>query len=162
MMRLFALLALGLAISGCTSSPVPEGYTGPLAHIEDSTGNSETPGVDFFVLDAVNGQAINESIAATLSANYGQGFYMQPVVVGRDVPAQRATFTIRGTTHYAAPILALTNTVFRIEGQVTFTPAANGRYVVRGKLGKHHSAVWIEEVGTGRVMDRKIERRDGG
>jgi len=157
---IWLILAVAL-LSGCVSNPVPKDYTGPLAYISDSTAPSETPGVDFFVLDAVNGQAIQDSISATMSANYGRGFYMDPKVIGRDVPAREASFEVLGMTHYAAPILAMTNTVYKLNGTVTFTPAPNGRYVIKGKLGAGYSAVWIEEVDTGKIVGQKIEKQLG-
>lgn len=157
MYRPMTLLIAGLLLAGCASNPVPEGYQGPLAHIQDSTAVSETSGVDFFVLESVDGRMIEDSIGATIAANHGRGFAMDPVVMGRQVPARPSRFGVRGLTHYAAPILALTNTVYQITGEISFTPAPDGRYVVKGKLGRQYVGVWIEDAVTGRVMGNKVE-----
>ncbi len=82
---------------------------------------------------------------------------MTPAVIERKVPAQKATFTIVGRTEYAAPILALTNTVYQVTGKVTFIPEADGSYIVRGSLGENYSAVWIENETTGKTVGEKTE-----
>ncbi len=84
---------------------------------------------------------------------------MTPALVERNVPAKPSTFKIVGRTEYAAPILALTNTVYRVAGTVTFTPEVYKHYVVRGTLGENYSAVWIEEEATNRQVGEKIELR---
>lgn len=154
---LFTLIAAGLLLAGCTTNPVPEGYHGPLAHISDSTATSESNGLDFFVLESVDGRMIDDSISETIAANQGRGSVMDPVVIGRDVPARPARFGVRGLTHYAAPILSLTNTVYQITGEIRFTPAPGGHYVVKGKLGADYVGVWIEDADTGQVMGNKVE-----
>lgn len=157
-MRKFAVAIILLtALGGCATSPIPEGYTGPLASISDSATPRSSTSIDFFMLSKVNGRIIHDSVAGTSSANYGRGFAMTPVVVKRDVPAQPATFTISGRTHYAAPILALTGKVYAISGDIEFTPEPNGRYVVKGEMSDRHSVVWLEDAATGAVIGRKIE-----
>jgi len=156
-MRALTVSLLALVLGACVSNPIPKDYKGPLSYITDSTAVSETPGVDFFVLDAVNGEVIQDSITETISANHGRGFYMDPKVIGRPVPARKATFTLLGMTHYAAPILALTNTVYKVEGTITFTPKADTNYVVKGKLGADYSAVWLENAASGEQVGEKIE-----
>ena len=80
-----------------------------------------------------------------------------PSVIERNVPARKATFTLVGRTEYAAPILALTNTVYQIAGKVTFGPETYRSYIVRGELGKNYSAVWLEDEVTGKAVGEKIE-----
>ena len=77
------LAAVAALLSGCATNPVPEGYTGPIARIQDTMSNDGN-GIDFFYLAKVNGRTIENSLAATTEANAGMGAYMKPVVIGRD------------------------------------------------------------------------------
>jgi hypothetical protein len=152
------VLALGLALAACTVNPVPEGYTGPIAYISDSAHAAGSTRGDMFYVTHVNGQRISDRAASTRSANYGRGFRMTPSVIGRKIPAQGpTTFTIMGRTQVGAPIQALFVTMFEVTGDVTFTPQPDRTYIVRGVLGKDYSAVWIEDVQTSEVIDKKIE-----
>jgi hypothetical protein len=85
------------------------------------------------------------------------GAYMNPVVIGRDVPAQPQTFTISGRTHYAAPILAMVQTVHGLSGDIRFVPLGGHMYDVKGVFGDSYSAVWIEDEQSRAIMDHKIE-----
>lgn len=75
---------------------------------------------------------------------------------GRPVPAQPASFTIVGRTHYAAPILEMINRVYEVSGEINFSPLPDRSYTVKGVLGHDYSAVWIED-DKGTVVAKKIE-----
>jgi hypothetical protein len=152
-----ALTALCL-LAACTTNPIPPGYMGPIARIQDSETSRGKVGGDFFFLSQIDGHDISDSLTATRTANYGQGFSMNPVSLGRDIPAQPAHFTIIGRTHFAAPIIELVRTVYQISGETDFTPLADHVYVVKGVLGEDYSAVWIEDAATGAVAGQKIEK----
>lgn len=158
-MRFFTtIIAAAFLLSACVSNPVPEGYTGPLAKVQDTFTKRSDRASDFFYVDAINGNQVDNALRATTSANYGRGFAMDPAGYIRNVPAEHATFLIVGRTHYAAPILELTNTVYEVKGSITFTPAANSTYVVRGELGPDRESVWIEELDSKKIMG-KIEQK---
>lgn len=150
---------LSVALSGCaTFSPsVPEGYKGPVAIIKDSVKPHSEKKADFFYVSEIDGKRIEDSRIKTLNVNRGRGFNMTPSVIERNVPAQQATFTLVGRTEYAAPILALTNTVYQVTGKVTFSPETYRSYVVRGELAENYSAVWLEDEVTGKAIGQKIE-----
>jgi hypothetical protein len=157
--RYLAPAATAAMLSGCGTTPsMPQDYDGPIATITDSAVRGSTDGLDFFFLQKINGNEIENSLADTAQANSGMGLSMRPVVIERRVPTEPATFTIVGRTHYAAPILELTNTVYEVSGNVKFAPLPNHVYMVQGSLRKNHSAVWIEDESTGEVMGRKIEK----
>jgi hypothetical protein len=158
MRRIALLIAIAAAslLSACTSSPIPEGYKGPLARIEDSFKRRGWTSADFFYVSKVDGRRINDSLAATTQANYGQGFQLTPEAIGRAVAAQESTFTIIGRTHYAAPILEIAGTVYQVSGEVKFTPQPDQTYYVRGELGEKYSGVWIEDAA-GVPVTPKIE-----
>jgi len=153
----FTLLIVFLAGCATTTSPIPENYTGPLATVKDSVKPYSAGKADFFYLSDVDGRRIANSRIATRVTNQGRGMYMKPVVLIRQVPAQPSRFKIFGRTEYAAPILALTSTVYQVTGEIQITPEADKTYVVKGELGENYSAVWIEEEGSGRMIGEKVE-----
>lgn len=152
------LLSLAvIALAGCISKPVPEGYVGPLAHIDDSMTRRGSTSGDFFYVNKVNGRKIDDSLRATDSASYGRGATMVPAVIGRDVPAAPMTLTIVGRTHYTMPFLELVNKIYEVSGDIAFTPLPNHSYLVKGELGADHSAVWIVDRETEMPVGEKIE-----
>ena len=152
-------LILVALLAGCATvkSTVPEGYTGSVATIRDSVTPYGTSKADFFCVTHVDGTRIEDSRTKTLQVNSGRGMYMAPVVLQRNVLAQALTFKIVGRTEYAAPIMALTHTVFEVSGDVKFVPEKDATYVVKGILGDNYSAVWIERADTNAVVGDKIE-----
>jgi len=155
MLRLRFVCVL-LVLGACTTAPVPEGYKGPVARVNDTSTPRSGTSVDFFYLAEVNGRRIETSQTATSQANYGRGFAMKPMTIGRDIPAEPSTVKIVGRTHHAAPILALMNKVYEVSGETQFTPEANQVYTVKGVLRDDYSAVWIENAA-GAVVGQKIE-----
>jgi len=159
MRKLFTLSFTALFLAGCATftSPIPENYKGPLATIKDSVKSYSARKADFFYLSHVDEKRIEDSRSKTLQVNHGRGMNMSPVVLERKVPSQPSTFKVVGRTEYAAPILALTNTVYEVSGDVKFSPEKDRTYMVKGELGENYSAVWIEDVETNSVVGEKIE-----
>lgn len=160
MIRRIAMLAVSLSFTGCaTFSPsIPENYNGPKAYIEDSAEVHSYSKVDFFVVEAIEETDINNSVYETRRGNRGRGMRMTPYLTGRPVVAGRPIkIELRGRTEFAAPIQALTSTVYQVQGTVEFTPKAEGKYVVRGQLGDTYSAVWLEDAANGQPIGQKVE-----
>lgn len=162
--RINVSVALGVfasvALAGCATfaPPIPEGYKGPVALIKDSVKPISEKKADFFYVSEIDGKPIEDSRTKTLNdVSRGRGFMMAPSVIERNIPPREATFTLVGRTEYAAPILALTHTVYQVTGKVTFSPEKDRSYVVRGELGENYSAVWLEDEVTGKTIGRKIE-----
>jgi hypothetical protein len=61
-----------LAVAGCATSPIPEGYTGPIATIRDSARQESGTRSLFFFISEVDGKQIETSLAQTRAANYGR------------------------------------------------------------------------------------------
>jgi hypothetical protein len=163
-MRLVVVLFSALLLGTCTTNPVsngysgrPDGYNGPIAYVRDSMTPRSRTSADLFYIADINGRAIDNSMAATERVNYGRGMRLEPVVMGRNVPAERSTFKIVGRTHHAAPILALLNKVYEVSGETTFAPESAHAYTVKGVLGDNYSAVWVEDIATGAQIGDKIE-----
>ncbi|MDD5365244.1 MAG: hypothetical protein PHR30_07885, partial [Gallionellaceae bacterium] len=53
--------------------------------------------------------------------------------------------------------VSLTNAIYQVTGDVSFTPDADKTYYVKGELGDNYSAVWLEDSDTHVVIDKKIE-----
>jgi hypothetical protein len=153
---IFPVLAAA-ALAGCVSNPVPDGYVGPLAHIDDSMTRRGSTSANFFYVAKVNGHRIQDSLTATDNASYGRGATMVPAIIGRDVPAQPMTLTIVGRTHYTMPFLELVNRIYEVSGDIAFTPLPNHAYLVKGELGDDHSAVWIVDRETETPVGDKVE-----
>lgn len=159
MLRNLLALLLPILLCACAApaSTVPENYKGDIAVVRDSIYSNSSRKADIFFVSHIDGKKIRDSLIETRVRNNGRGFSMNPAVLDRPVQAQPSVFRIVGRTEYAAPILALTNTVYEVAGEVTFTPETNKTYVVRGELGENYSAVWIEETASKTVMGKKIE-----
>lgn len=141
-----ALPAL-LALAGCATSPIPEGYSGPIATIRDSAASETSSRARFFFLSEIDGQPVRNVLGATRQANSGRGFSLNTVPFSRSVPARQATFTIEGKIAYGAPIQEIANmaTVYTVQKKVTFSPESNRTYVVNGTLTADRKEVWIED-----------------
>src|ERR1700742_1858842 len=138
-MRKLPLLApAALALCAFQATPMPPGYAGPPAVISDSAHHAQGEAVNFFYVDKIDGEEVPNSLVATTRENHGRGFAMQPVVMSRHVPAASATFTIAGRTHYATPFQEIMNAVYKVSGDVTFTPVSGRAYEVKGTLGEDY------------------------
>lgn len=131
-------------LAGCAHNPIPAGYVGDKARIDDSFVAYGETKANFFFVEEVDGHSVTNALNAIRYSNYGGGPQMTPVAEGRDVPAQQLRLRIRGRTAYAAPIMELASDVFDLSGEITATLQPNKRYTVQGVLGKDYSAVWIE------------------
>ena len=84
---------------------------------------------------------------------------MTPETIERQVAIGPTVVTIVGRTEYAAPILALTNDVYEVKGDISFTPEENKTYSIYGELGENYSVVWLEDESNHKVIVDKIEIR---
>jgi hypothetical protein len=156
--RTSALAAAFTLLSGCATqaSILPKDYGGPTAVIADSSYDYSKRKSDFFYVDAIDGTPVANARDNTARANQGRGLAQQVQGSERRVEAKSTVFHIVGSSHYAAPILAMAGTSYYVDGDVTFTPVAGAAYVVKGSLGPDYSAVWIEDKGNGRQMGNKL------
>lgn len=161
MKKIITCLILASALAGCvTYQPsIPAGYAGPTATIKDSATTLSGSKADFYYVELIDGAKVQNSRINTRVANQGRGMSMTPVVVDRQVPARPVKLSVTGRTEYAAPIQALTGTVYQVKGVVEFTPEANKTYTVRGELGDD-SSVWVEDDETRTVVGVKVEKHD--
>lgn len=157
MKRRILLIVGVLLLAGCAAKLVPDDYAGPTAVVRDSYSNYVTGGLfksdkaDFFVMTKADGKKIEEALTWTAMVSDGMGFAMRPQNHQRRVPIKPMKVDLLGVVYYAAPISSLTNTTYETRRTVSFHPVAGQTYVVRGRLGKSGSDVWIETAGGKRV-----------
>jgi len=157
--RLSIVLSI-LVLSGCaTVAPsIPESYSGPQARLDDSVVIHSDSKSDMFVAEQLDGKDVDNAIRRSQQASQGRGFALTTVQFGRPIVASKPIKVgVRGRTVFAAPIQALTSTVYQVKGTVEFIPEPNAIYVVRGEFGETYSAVWVEEATSKTVVGQKVE-----
>jgi len=151
------MLGLCLFIGGCaTYEPVQKGYAGATAKLEDSVVSDGGRCASFFFLEAYDGHDLQNALTITERRNQGSGLAMTVEDYSRLVPPQEAVFRLKGRTHCAAPIIEAANTIYMIEGDVKFAPQGDGRYAIKGELRDDYSAVWVEDLSTGKQRGNKL------
>ncbi len=159
-LRFLLPLLVAVLLGGCVSAPqpVPKGYTGPVAKIADTSSPVSDTKIYFFELEGIDGRGVLSSSVATTQTNHGRGFYMEPVLEARAVPAGGPLKLKLGAyTHVAAPILAFGGKMYSVSGEVEVTLEADKTYRVKGVLSKEYCAVWLEDEA-GQVVSTKIEK----
>jgi hypothetical protein len=139
------------------SAPYSSDYNFSKATIKDYVGAHDSQKGDFFFVSKIDGKSIENLRSKTLSMNRGGGLNMTPHLVKRDVSINPTTYTLVGRTEYAAPILALTNPVYEVKGDIQTALEKDKIYEVRGELRGNYAAVWLEETISHKVIGNKIE-----
>lgn len=161
--RFLALFAAAAVATGCaTYQPVANDYSGPTATIHDSGFSEDGTKAQMFAVVAIDGNRVANAFSASAAASHGRGASLTTVYPERLVPAAPMKLTLRGSHATGAPIHAmasqLAGTFFDVEGTVDFTPTPNTVYVVKGKLAKQQSSVWIEEATSGKPVSAVITK----
>lgn len=136
---------------------MPDDYAGPTALVKDSNANFVSGGLfksdkaEIFSMMKVDGKPIDNAFSRTASASEGLGMGMRVREHERRVPIKPMTVELFGILYYPAPISTLFNPTYETKRTVKFHPVAGETYVVRGRLGKSGSDVWIETAGGQRV-----------
>lgn len=164
-MRRTVLLALLLSagLSACILTPprAPDPViSGPRATIADSgRGESRAKG-QLFVLAAIDGQPIDDSLAATRRATLDPEM-LTMVISERDIPARPMKATLLASHITSAPVFTTTSqlngTFQTLRGTVDFSPKQHGHYVVKGELRRGGSSIWIEDADTGQIVSEIIK-----
>jgi hypothetical protein len=160
---LFAI-TLALLLTGCASyKPVPDGYTGPIASLKDSSIADTGSRGRLFFAESIDGNEMQNAERATRGATYGRGFSLYTRTAFRDVPIRPMKVRLVAKTVVAAPIheigLRMIGEFFSIEGDVDFLPVAGAGYTVMGILTKEKKGVWIQDDATGEPVTKIIGDR---
>ena len=157
----FVFLCLVLTLAGCTTySPIPEGYLGDTATINDSFSNNSSTTAHFFMLSEIDGNKLVDSWMATRSANHGRGTFFTPKMKSWEVLPEAATFTLVGLVFFPTDAQALFGDAREVEGTIQFTPDSNEVYTVRGQITEESSEVWLED-SSGKIVKEKIVKVRG-
>lgn len=162
--KIFAYSVLSCSIlTGCVTSSefLPDDYKGATAILADSSKNFIGASlfvpakVDFFIARKIDNKIIDNALVDTRVRYSGLGHSFTPKSRQRRIPAKSITVELLGTTYHGADIGALFGTTYSVSRTVKFRPQPGRRYVVRGKLSKGNSSVWIQTAG-GRVVGRTV------
>lgn len=146
MKNILQILVVAFLVSSCaTFNPIPEGYNGPVANIEDTYSNDTGLSAHYFTLYKINGNTISSSFGATRTRYSGQGMNFDPVMVSRDVLPEQAEFTLQAYKFFPTDAQSFFSDSMMVEKTVTFMPEENKKYYVKGKLNKEKSEVWLED-----------------
>jgi hypothetical protein len=163
MKRYIAIVGLAALIAGCATpyKPIPDGYTGPTAIINDTKEREGDYKARFFVVAEIDSHQIENGISKARAASRGMGFLLEGgYASSRQVPARPMKVKLIGTHVTGAPIhemySRLAGTFFSVEGETTFTPVPDGTYVVKGELKESSSSVWIEDTKTNQPVTERI------
>lgn len=153
------LVLLPFFLIGCATyhNPIPDNYAGPKSIIESSITPLGASKANLFYLHKVNGKTVKNALSETRGASYGKGTYLVPQLAQTVVPSKEMVFSIVGTTEYASIIQSFTGKVYKIKGDINFSPKPGVEYVVKGVLGKEYCSVWIETKETRELVKSKIE-----
>ena len=160
-MRLWLCMVAVLAIAGCaTYKHVPDGYTGPVAQLGDTTSALSMGKGELYFVATINGNPIENARVATGRASYGRGFSLTTATVWRPVKIEPMRLKLVGTHVTAAPIHEIASRAigefFSVEGEVEFTPEKGKEYRVVGILTKESAEVWVQDEETKLPVTKKI------
>jgi hypothetical protein len=143
------VIASSLLLSGCAT-----------VVINDSGQQDDGSRGTFFVVTAIDGKTIANSLAATRQSSYGQGFALSAYFVSRLVPVRPMRLRLVGTHQTAAPIhemvARMAGTFQSVQGEVAFNPVEDAIYRVTGTLDPKQSCVWVEEERSQAVVTERV------
>lgn len=157
-MRFFVLICLCFWVAGCAvETDTPQAQRLPItgtAIIKDTFRKTAWNKANFFYVSQIDNKPVQNSFDLTRAKKDRQSLEIRPVPYERRIVAREITVTIWGKTEYGSPNAG--SAMNRIAGNITFTPAANQTYFIKGELSARYSAVWIE-AANGQVVAKKIE-----
>jgi hypothetical protein len=125
--------------------------------VKDSNANFVRGGffksdkAEIFSMVKVDGKPIDNAFSRTAAYSEGMGLGMSVQNDERRVPVKPMKVELLGLVYYPAPISTMFNPTYETRQTAQFQPMAGQTYVVRGRLGKSGSSVWIETAGGQRV-----------
>lgn len=128
-----------------------------MATVIDSGEIEDGSKARLFYLASVDGIRVsNTAVGESRRASAGQGFRLSAQFPSRLVPAKPLKVVVVGTHATGAPVHEIASrmagTFWSVEAELDFTPEADKFYVVKGKLEKDASTVWIEDAVSGQPV----------
>jgi len=146
-----------LFLSGCaaTYNPIPEGYTGSIATVDDSFKILSSRTAEMFFIQKVDGKGVMNTFDKSYDASYGKNGILITEGFSHQLPVKKNRLLLSGETVHGAPIGYILNagSNYMVRGEVEFMPEAGQYYLISGSLSKERSAVWIENLKGDIVSD---------
>lgn len=158
------LVLLLTLIVGCATlyTPVPDGYIGAVAQVEDTFDNKRSSIAHFYELAKVNGQNIERSWGATRGRNYGRGFHFEPVMITRKLPTIPLEVTLEAYRFFSTDGQGMFSDNYSLQHTFSFTPKASELYRVKGDVSVGRTSVWLEDSNGNRVEKSYISLDPAG
>ena len=146
-MKLIGILLSAIFLTACVSfhPTIPDGYIGKVFTINDTFSNHDKSKAHFFVLTEVDNKSVENSGYSTRVANQGQGFNMKPYMVSREITLESHELTLNGYVHFATDGQAMFGRSLSVTKTIRLIPKHRETYLVKGKLSKSGSDVWLED-----------------
>ena len=150
------MLVIGLfAFAGvCAHAQIADNPS-PTASLEDSFTPNDDGSTDFFFAAEIDGERVTNAPERS-RRDLGITHVFLPGPWSRPVPVKQLAVEVRGRRHPEHESLFSSDQP-EITGVITFTPKANHRYAIMGKLDIEHSTIWIQDTDDGTLMGAKIE-----
>jgi hypothetical protein len=153
----YCFILLSLFMSGCITvhNPIPEGYVGPLATIDDSFKVHSSRTASMFYIQKIDGKNVLNSFSKSYDASYGKNGILVTEGHSHQLPALKIKLSLSGETVHGAPIGYILNagSNYIVRGDIEFEPEDNKHYLISGELTKDSSAIWIENLKGNIVSD---------
>lgn len=161
-MRKLSIIIAIFILTGCVlhHRPLPDNYAGDTAMIADSFLRLSEGGANMYFIKSINGKPILNSVITSGDASYGQGLKLRALGETRRVLVKELTLHLVAEVYNSAPIVSIftAGSNYIVEGSIRFTPKVNEKYIVKGKLTKNYSAVWLEDIN-GNIVSDTIEKK---
>ena len=156
--NILAAITMTLTLSACLYNPVAN-HNGSIASLTDSTQRLSNTKVEFYTVNSVNGNALENGLKRGGDISTGRSNKRQSTTtLSRGIPAdQPIQIEIAGTLRRVLGFRSTLESSRDISGVITFTAEPNKNYRVNGELNDSYRAVWIEDTQTGEVVSDKIE-----
>ena len=140
----FSVLIPCLALLACQSGPPPA-----QARLQDSHADVADGRVDTFRVTSTGLIGGPQPVDQPMKHLHDDNVY--PIDAGRTIHV-----TIEGRINYTNTFKAMFGNPHAVTGRIDIVAPADASYVVRGEIGATESVVWLEDVATHAVVDRKF------
>jgi hypothetical protein len=135
------------------------------AVVADTAVGPERPGPYprfFYIVEAIEGKRVANSLSLSRQRSFGQGAMLHTLPYEREVPAGKVRLTLGATQAHGMPaeeiIRLMLDSLPSVSGDVEVTLEPGVRYRVQGVLdGAFRREVWLEEVGSGRIVAKIVK-----
>lgn len=158
-MRFVLSILASLFLVGCaTYNPIPDGYTGPISTVRETSSNFIAgTRAHYFSIIKIDDKSVSSSFVETRTKYLGQRTHFSPIMVEHKVLPKNQKFLLLGYVFYPTDAQGLFDKNVNVKGVLEFAPKESALYFVRGKLGGKESSIWIEDVA-GNVVKQKFTK----